>query len=408
MDKDTSVIFLGGFFPPEIYSEITTNSKGIVQNAADALQKSLISGLGSQLSNFEVLNIPYLGSYPLRYKKLFTPKEKSKYLCYNTTITCTTYGYCNLTGYKYYSIYKKTKKALNLWYENNTRRKKVIIIYALFVPFLKAAVSLKIKNPNIKIIQIVPDLPEYMSSRQGSIRNYIKKISNDILHKLEKEVTGFVLLSKYMTEKLPINLSRCVIVEGICDENYKITPKALSKDNNYILYTGTLAERYGIMKLIEAFTKISRKDIKLIICGLGDCENHISKIAKENNRIVFLGQLPREKVLELQQKALLLVNPRTSEGEYTKYSFPSKTMEYLASGTPTLMYRLPGIPEEYYKYFFSPKDESIESLKEKMDEILSIDTTILIRFGEKAQNFVLNKKNPKMQTKKIIELINQL
>ena len=63
-------------------------------------------------------------------------------------------------------------------------------------------------------------------------------------------------------------------------------------------------------------------------------------------RIEFLGMLPRTDVLELQSKATILVNPRQPVGDFTKYSFPSKTIEYMASGTPLLMYKLPGIPEE--------------------------------------------------------------
>ena len=44
------------------------------------------------------------------------------------------------------------------------------------------------------------------------------------------------------------------------------------------------------------------------------------------------------------------MNPRSADAEYTKYSFPSKTIEYLATGVPVVMNRLPGIPEEY-EYF---------------------------------------------------------
>lgn len=59
-------------------------------------------------------------------------------------------------------------------------------------------------------------------------------------------------------------------------------------------------------------------------------------MATKDRRIQYLGSIPHDEILQLQRTASLLVNPRTPEGIYTKYSFPSKTMEYLASGTPTL------------------------------------------------------------------------
>ena len=43
-------------------------------------------------------------------------------------------------------------------------------------------------------------------------------------------------------------------------------------------------------------------------------------------------------------QSLWPVNPRQNNEEFTKYSFPSKTMEYLASGVPVVAYKLDGIP----------------------------------------------------------------
>ena len=64
--------------------------------------------------------------------------------------------------------------------------------------------------------------------------------------------------------------------------------------------------------------------------------------------------------------ATLLINPRFSNEEYTKYSFPSKNMEYMASGTPILTTKLPGMPKEYYEYIYLFEEESIEGMKNKM------------------------------------------
>ena len=45
-----------------------------------------------------------------------------------------------------------------------------------------------------------------------------------------------------------------------------------------------------------------------------------------------------------------------------QYSFPSKTMEYLASGTPSIAYKLEGIPSEYYPFIIFPESNDVESL----------------------------------------------
>lgn len=63
-----NICFITGFFPVTIYNEIITNSKFNVQNAADKLQKSFIEGLLSYYPKMYVINVPFVGSFPKRYK----------------------------------------------------------------------------------------------------------------------------------------------------------------------------------------------------------------------------------------------------------------------------------------------------------------------------------------------------
>ena len=158
---------------------------------------------------------------------------------------------------------------------------------------------------------------------------------------------------------------------------------------------------YSLAKLLK------NENYSLIICGRGDSEEYVKNMATKDRRIQYLGSIPHDEILQLQRTASLLVNPRTPEGIYTKYSFPSKTMEYLASGTPTLLYELPGITKEYYHYCYSLNDQSITALAEKVDEVLSLSIEERTKLGEKAQQFILDTKNATIQCTKILELIKR-
>jgi glycosyltransferase involved in cell wall biosynthesis len=132
----------------------------------------------------------------------------------------------------------------------------------------------------------------------------------------------------------------------------------------------------------------------------------IEEFACKDSRIIYKGQVTREEALMLQKNATLLVNPRTSEGDFTKYSFPSKNMEYFASGVPALLYRLPGIPEEYYEYCFTLSETGVEAMKDMLEDIIARTEEELEQMGRNARQFILNDKNPKKQVKKIIDLIS--
>ena len=118
--------------------------------------------------------------------------------------------------------------------------------------------------------------------------------------------------------------------------------------------------------------------------------------------------LSKSEVRTLQKKATVLINPRHSADEYTKYSFPSKTMEYMASGTPTLMAHLASIPQEYESHLFFFDDESIEGMKNKIIEVCEKSQSELETFGKAASKFILEEKNEMKQAKKIVDMINSL
>ena len=408
------ISLLFGTFPSEIYQQIIDYSKGPIQYAADALQKAYIKGFACSNTDTQVINLPYIGSYPLRYKKLYSPSNAVytiKTSKYNTQISIYNTCFCNLMGYKMASRYINAYFALKHWCEKYPDELKVLIIYAIHTPFLKACTDIKNNYKNVKIIQIVPDLPEYMNDKCSYIKEKLIQLNEKYLSKLYNGIDAYILLSKYMADKLHVSNTPYDIIEGIYDESEYIkteTSAIYKSKEKIILYSGTLAKRYGVINLVDAFMKLDRPDCKLMICGAGDSEQEIKRKSLIDNRIIFIGQKPRQEILSLQQKAYLLVNPRTPEGEFTKYSFPSKTIEYLASGTPTLIYKLPGIPEEYYKYSYTITELGVNNLYIKLNQIIQLDYSELYKKGQAARNFILREKTPQKQVLKVLNLIKQL
>ena len=392
-------LFLGGFFPERIKGEIQINSKGPIQIAADTLQKGLLKGLLHYFPNLFIINIPFVGSYPMRYKKMFIPSCEA---C--GKLSGKSLPYLNLCLVKQFIIYLKAKKEILTFVKSN-KGDIIIIVYSIQLPYLKAAVNASRKFGNLKICLIVPDLPQHMGGPNGLSYKIFKKFQIQEDEKLIKEVDSFVLLSNYMAQPLNIGKRPWVRIEGLFDANIK-SEMVVKEKNKTILYTGSLARRYGIMNLIEAFTNIREENYRLWICGEGDSREDIKRISDSDKRISYLGQLTHEEVMLLQQRATVLINPRTSEGTYIKYSFPSKTMEYLASGTPTIIHRLEGIPDEYFQYCYVAEQENAEGLKKTILDICEKDQKELNDFGQKASKFILETKNPIYQVKKIYDILN--
>lgn len=404
---ETKICLLFGIFPEDNYQEIFSCSKRGMQNAADALQKSIIAGLAEYSDNVTILNFPFIGSYPNNYTKPFSPSNKFEF----SGINGKNIRFFNGSVVKHHCIYSTAKKELRKYLEANKDQDVSVVVYSLNPSLLYACAKLK-PTYQFSLIAVVPDLYQFTSMQNNGLRNIFKRWNYKYLSRSYDYIDGYVLLTNQMSEALPINGKPYTVVEGIYNPNNEIESNASTLIKNQptkdVLYTGTLSSLYGLPNLIKAFGRLTNPDYRLIICG-GGADDKMLAIINDNkdSRIQFRGLLKREDVLKLQRQASLLVNPRTSEGIFTKYSFPSKTMEYLASGTPTLMYRLPGIPNEYFGYCYSPTDETIDALVDKISEILESPESERNALGVSAREFILSKKNPKSQTNKIIKLINQ-
>ena len=101
------------------------------------------------------------------------------------------------------------------------------------------------------------------------------------------------------------------------------------------------------------------------------------------------------------------MNPRQNDtySNYTKYSFPSKIMEYMTSGVPVLTYKLEGIPDEYDEYLYYVRGDTEDDLKNAIEDICNKNKQELLEFGNRAREWVLKEKNCVVQCAKIINML---
>ena len=393
MNAIKKIIFLGGLWDND--EEVIRISKGSVQFAANAFQKNIIRGLDQAFgSPTTIVTGLFIGSYPTRCDQLkfassnFNHSEFEGHLDYKV-------GFCNLSGIKHFSMaHSLKKKAEALLRSEKSVEGICICAYAMTYSTVTALTELKSKFPEVCTCLIVPDLPQYMNlgAKKRRLRSAVKSLVNRRLLSMIQNIDCFTVLTKFMPEKLGIENKPYCVVEGIAPYAESVSDKdALEK--NSIVYTGSLDEKYGIVDLVDSFCSLNRDDLYLDIYGHGDSIPYIMEKSK-SNLIRFWGNVENDVARKAQQDALLLVNPRKNSEEYTKYSFPSKTLEYMSSGTAVLMCRLPGVPEEYYEHVFTFEEDLQDSLK----KVTSLPKTELVAKGLEGKDFAFKYKNAAIQS----------
>ena len=400
------VLFLGRFFTKQILKDISYNSFGKAGLSNHNFEFSIINGLCKQDNvDLRCLSIPSVYSFPHNNRQIFTKAESYEYK--NTHIHSV--GFCNLVIIKeIWSTLALTFKIIRLVSECVDDRVD-IIINTPDNRLMKAADLVRhFTGKRITRTVIIPDIPSMITEmdKQNPVKRYLLRYLNRSAMNKVSDSDGLVLLTEDMMDFVDKPV-RHIVMEGIVDvETMDVDTDDQMPEKKVVLYTGTLRKIFGVMNLVKAFQSLENTDAELWICGSGDSENDINEAAKQDSRIKYFGMVDSQTALSMQRQATVLVNPRTSEGEYTKYSFPSKTMEYLLAGKCTIINRLPGIPEEYYDYVYTPDDESVESLAECISDVLSRDADILAARAKAGRDFVISQKNSIAQTKKIMDMIN--
>lgn len=396
-----NILYIGNVYSEHLIPTYQKNCKHGYQFAAQALQSSIIQGLLQNSTSPYVLTIPSLPTFPTGYRMPILKPDK--FVFNNKEIGCTS-GIFNIPIIKFKFGYKSK---IDKWF-HVTEGKKYVLIYSLSATLFQIVRYIKTRYPDVIIGVIVADLPEFMSWNKYYTRLGLKKRDENLIYTNLHYIDKFILLSKHMAYKLPISNKPWIVMEGIFnpDSDTEVNNASIKQSKaRAILYSGNLDNRYGIMDAVKAFTLIPDKDILFWICGFGDSENDIKEFAKKDKRIIYMRTLPRKEVLKLQKQASILLNPRHSSEEFTKYSFPSKTMEYLASETPTLMCKLESIPSEYNDHLFFIEDETVEGYRKALQFLLDSDKHYLESFGKEAGQFILANKTPVIQTKKIIDFL---
>lgn len=255
----------------------------------------------------------------------------------------------------------------------------------------------------IKSIGVITDLPNHLVM----VKN---KVYSKLVFFLIKRYNFHILLTNDMAKYLRLKQNYYIIIEGFADKkmNYVLNNFEQKYEEFTFLYAGSINEKHGIQLLVKAFLACNFENTQLIIYGLGDYEDKLKEVCEINHNIIYKGSAANNIVVSDEIKSTVLVNPRPTAYEYTRYSFPSKIMEYLSSGTPVISTKLPGIPKDYNSHFYFIENDSIDSYINTLIAAKKTDRIQLHNKGIASKEFVMKNKTNDSQAMRIIQWFEEI
>lgn len=392
------ILLIGVSAEPEFIAEINAVSRpeAVISVAATKFTRLVLEGFRRHLgSDCESVLLVPIGMYPESEVRWWRGRRVGDryYL-----------PFINFILLKQLSIALVLAWRVIRWGIATRGQRRVVVFSCIYLPFLAPVAGLKALG-SLKVAAIVPDLPDYEFDYTASgsrmklalIPAYIR-----LTRLLYSPIDYYVFLTEAMKEKFPARPYE--VMEGLVDADQPVAPAGAAAGVPSVMYSGSLLERFGIRTLIDAFRSLPGH-FELWLFGVGDMTVYAQDAAKADPRIRVFGQVSNDEVLSRQRQATLLIDPRPASSEFTRYSFPSKILEYMSSGRPVLAARLPGIPNDYHDKLWFIDDESVHGMREALARALDATDAERTAFGRRAAEYACTEKT---NVKRIGHLVRRL
>lgn len=213
-----------------------------------------------------------------------------------------------------------------------------------------------------------------------------------VSHSCAKDLKGDHTISKEI-----------IVVNNGVHTNFFI-PLKNDKKEEYILYTGRLETRKGLVDFIESAEYVCQEhaDIKFILTGKGTIKKYLERRIAElglKNNFYFAGFVNRSNLLKYYQDAEIYVLPSYYEG------LPTTLLEAMSCGIPSIATDVEGnselIKDGETGLLVPPRDP--KRLAEAILRLLD-DKELRKKLGDNARKYVVNNYNWDIITNNIDEI----
>lgn len=254
------------------------------------------------------------------------------------------------------------------------------------------------KKRTNKIIGICTDSPSNISGTSRSYTVYLLSRASNY--------SGYIALTTGLNELFNANKRPGLILEGLVEENLVLKN---NQYENYFFFGGALLPRYGVYDLIKAF-KIFNKDkkYKLVFSGHHSDNKALKEAIGGDENIIYLGAITISECLSLEKGAIANINPRPFSEDLDRYSIPSKTLEYLTSGVPTISVKNSKLQKTVGDYIVWSKSSNEKDLVKVLEHVVSLTKSERQKLGQDAKEQVLKLYSLKRTNTKINKFLEEL
>lgn len=376
-----SILYLGFAIPEDIQKEVEKYDL-LPHYATYKFSWSVVRALKHSFDNIYIISSAEIRNYPASKKLVFKTREFEQYSFNGLFI-----GFLNLILFKHVSrsiiLFFKIRKVLKV------TKVDFVMIHGTHTPYMLLALLIK-RIAKVRVSILLTDQHGIDVPSDGFLGRLFRRIDNQVMLTLLRRMDAFICLSDVFVKKY--ELAPSLVVPGILSREFEnigeILVKPGIKEKFTVVFAGGVNKPNGIDLFLEAIKLVPEQNINFVILGNGDLVKVVEQSSINDKRILYGGVKHGRDLIKTLLSGDLLINPRPIHEEFSRTSFPSKLIEYMATGIPTLTTKLESIPKEIEECFFYIEDVTPSSIASSISKIYSLNSHERGSVGERAKNSV--------------------
>jgi glycosyltransferase involved in cell wall biosynthesis len=232
------------------------------------------------------------------------------------------------------------------------------------------------------------------------------------LHKLLlPRFDALVVVSRDIIDDFAPGVPYVRVEGGIVPEMVAPVPPDImpvQRDTFHVVFAGGMEAVNGVEPMLQAISRIKGERYRFIFAGSGPLADAVRRTALEDPRIIYRGFLNLSELQPIYAQADVLINMRLTMKMRSRYFFPSKLMEFLASGTPVISTCSGHVEQEFGNLLFLLKDETPQGLVDAIHKVEEVSRERRLAMGRKAREYMLRNKTWRAQAGRVSALLTSL
>lgn len=392
------VLYLGFVSPEEVFAEVLKSDIRMPVQT-QRFGWNLINALKLAGVEVDVVSAVPASDFPKNSKVYFTGRSFTE-----DGVEGSLVGFVNLLGLKHWTRAWGMGRVLKRRYDARGTRPDVVIVHGVNSAVLGVGRAAS-RRWGIPCVVVLTDPPHGMSSREERPTSLPRRIDYaSVLEELGSYDGAVALTDELAQEFLPGR--PYLLMEALVDIEALSSGSAERSEHRVdVLYAGGVDPTYGTTTLVDA-VQHSQGNWTLGVCGRGPGVDAVLAAQGGSSRVRYLGVLTASELASAYAHAKVLANPRPPL-DFTRFSFPSKLIEYLAQGNIVASTRLPGIPAEYWEHLVElPADA--EGMATVLDRLTLLGDDVLSLKRDQSREFVRLNKSLLTQGRRVREFLGRL